>query len=208
MLFPDARLPLHIFEPRYRRLLADCLDADRSLGIVCHDETKGDSEIRRGTVGTVAHVDTVAGLPDGRSNIIVRGVSRFEVVMVLHGPSPYPMAQVAPVVDHSEPDEMLTPASREVRELVGRVGRAARTMADDASPLPELPVDAALLSFAIAQSIELDLSVRQSLLASRSPLQRLRQLEQLLHAVAPIMEERATVHGRAHANGHGPGLQA
>ena len=93
-------------------------------------------------------------------------------------------------------------------ELLSRVGKAARNIADDTSPLPDFPEDARLLSFAIAQAIDLDLSVRQSLLESRSPLDRLRQLEQLLTAVTPSIEDRSVVHARARTNGHGPSASA
>ncbi|MEP7344867.1 MAG: LON peptidase substrate-binding domain-containing protein [Gemmatimonadaceae bacterium] len=208
VLFPGARLPLHIFEPRYRRLLADCQGHDLEFGIVYREGTPRDPEIERGTVGSVAHIDTVAGLPDGRSNIIVHGVSRFEVLGVRPDPAPYLVADVQPVVDREEPEEVLRRASRAVRELVGRVGKAAQSIADDGAPMPDFPVDAASLSFAIAQSIDLDVSVRQALLESRSPLERLRQLEHLLRAVTPAMEERASTHERAHSNGRGPGVQA
>lgn len=208
VLFPAARLPLHIFEQRYRRLLADCLSSDREFGIVCRSGDATEAPISRGTIGTLTHIDSVAGLPDGRSNILVHGVSRFEVVQLQDGPTPYLIAQVEPVTDHAEPAESLMAASLEVRDLIARVGSAARTVADDRTPVPEFPDDPATLSFAIAQSIDLDLSVRQSLLESRSPLGRLRQLELLLRAVAPALEERAMVHRRARSNGHGPGIES
>lgn len=186
-------------------MLAECLEGEREFGIVCRDETRADPDVERGAVGTVAHIDTVAGLPDGRSNIIVHGVSRFEVLEVHPAVAPYLMADVQTVVDREEPADVLNAASRDVRELVRRVGKAARAIADDTTPIPDFPVEAALLSFAIAQAIDLDLPVRQSILESRSPLARLRQLEQLLRAATPAIEERATTHERAHSNGHGPG---
>jgi len=208
VLLPAARLPLHIFEPRYRRLLADCLSTDREFGIICRSADATDTTITRGTIGTVTHIDSVAGLPDGRSNILVHGVSRFEVVQLQEGSTPYLIAQVEQVTDRDEPAESLMAASLEVRDLIARVGSAARAIADDQTAVPEFPDDAATLSFAIAQSIDLDLSVRQSLLESRSPLGRLRQLELLLRAVAPAIEGRAMVHRRARSNGHGPALES
>jgi hypothetical protein len=84
------------------------------------------------------------------------------------------------------------------------VARAARTIADDASPAPELPADPGLLSFAVAAAIDFDLSRRQRLLSSRSASERLRELDALLtRAVEPI-EARAAVHVGARSNGHGP----
>ena len=101
--------------------------------------------------------------------------------------------------------EALVVADR-VRELFSRVGRAARTLADEREALPPLPEDPALLSFAVAGLIDLDAPRRQRILASRSPAGRLRDLESLLGAALGTLEQRAEVHARAKSNGHGPQL--
>ena len=90
VLFPHAPLPLHVFEPRYRRLMADCLDDDGSFGVVLiarGPEVGGGDE--RVAVGTVARVDHVDRLDDGRMLVMARGVSRISVDRWL-GESPYP----------------------------------------------------------------------------------------------------------------------
>ena len=185
-------------------MVADCLDGDHEFGIVCHDGAGPDADIVQGKTGTIAHIDRVSGLPDGRSHVVVHGVSRFEVMEVRQTPAPYLMADVQLLEDRAEPPDALSAAADDVRALVRRAASAVRAISDDASPVPDLPFDAALLSFAIAQSIDLDLSVRQSLLESRSPLERLRQLKHLLTAVIAAIEARASTRERAHSNGHGP----
>ena len=69
VLFPGTPLPLHIFEPRYRKMLADCLAGDRRFGIT--PAGKDDVMPEPGTVGCIAEVRVNQELPDGRSNVIV-----------------------------------------------------------------------------------------------------------------------------------------
>src|SRR2546422_5062931 len=80
VLFPGAPQPLHVFEPRYRQLLADCLAADRRFGIayVPAERDAGVEPLPRpGDVGCVAVIRNTQGLPDGRSNVLTVGERRF-----------------------------------------------------------------------------------------------------------------------------------
>jgi Lon protease-like protein len=205
VLFPGAPLPLHIFEPRYRQLLADCLAGERRFGIVFRPEGVPERELPPGHVGCIARIESSEPLPDGRSNVLVIGERRFVIERLLTAGAPYHEAMVHDFDDdESTATEELEPLGERVRELFERVGRAARTLADEREALPSLPDDPALLSFAIASLIDLDPSRRQRLLASRSPVGRLRDLEQTLGAALGNLEQRAEVHIRAKANGHGP----
>jgi len=204
VLFPGAPLPLHIFEPRYRQMLSDSLVGDRRFGILYRPDGVAELEIPSGHVGCVARVHTAEELPDGRSNIVVYGVERFALRQFVSAPAPYHLGDVEPYEDLPEPGGTLADVGARVRSLFARVGRAARSLSDDFDPLPTLPDDDAMLSFAIASLIDLDAPKRQELLESRSPLDRLRRIDELLaRAVEPI-EQRATVHSRAKSNGRGP----
>jgi len=204
VLFPGVPLPLHIFEPRYRQMLADCLEGDRKFGIVFRPEEVEERDLPPGHVGCVARIDKTETLLDGRSNIVVVGVERFALTRLVATPRLYHIGEVQRYDDAPEPGDALAPMAERVRTLFARVGRAARTLADDSDPVPELPSDAGLLSFAVASLIDLDAPARQRLLVSRSALGRLREIEALLgRAVEPI-ELRAAVHVRAKMNGHGP----
>ena len=86
-LFPGNPLPLHIFEPQYRRMLADCLAADRRFGITPTSQDPDPPE--PGAVGCVAEVRVNQELPDGRSNIVVVGGSRFVLSHLLDESLPY-----------------------------------------------------------------------------------------------------------------------
>jgi Lon protease-like protein len=203
VLFPSAPLPLHIFEPRYRQMLHDCIAGDSRFGIVYRPETIGETELDPGWVGCVAEVDDAHTLPDGRSNIVVHGVRRFALQRFVVSPTPYHVGEVAEYEDVPEAAETLASAAARVRELFSRVGRAARTLSDDNDPLPTLPDEPDALSFAVGAVIDMDLPRRQELLTSRSPSQRLATIEALLAGAVESLEARAKVHGRAKTNGRG-----
>jgi Lon protease-like protein len=204
VLFPGVPLPLHIFEPRYRQMLSDCLEGDRRFGIVFRPEGLGEQELPPGHVGCVAQIEKSELLLDGRSNIVVVGTERFELQRFATSTRLYHVGEVTSYDDAAEPADALDPLATRLRELFARVGRAARALSDDAEKLPPLPDDAGLLSFAVAAAIDLEPPARQRLLVSRSPLGRLRELEGLLAPAVEPIELRAAVHARAKSNGHGP----
>jgi Lon protease-like protein len=204
VLFPGAYLPLHIFEPRYRQMLSDCQRGDERFGILFRVEDLPESEIASGQVGCIAEIDTTEMLPDGRSNVLVHGVSRFVFERFVATDAPYHVGEVTDFEDIPEPAATLVEPAERVRSLFQRVGRAARTLADDSDALPELPTDPAALSFAIAAVIDLDAPRRQQLLASQSPRERLAELASLFDSAVTPLEVRAAVHTRSKSNGQGP----
>ena len=204
VLFPGAPLPLHVFEPRYQRMLADCMEGDRTFGIIYRPEGVPERALPPGTVGCVARVTSVDALPDGRSNILVSGDTRFRLVRFAESPHPYHMGVVEPYEDEHESTAPLVPVAARVRGLFDRVARAARVITEETADIPPVSENPSLLSFAIASVVDLDADARQQLLASRSPMARLRTIEALLGGAVDTLEERALVHQRARSNGHGP----
>ncbi|MGH7664559.1 MAG: LON peptidase substrate-binding domain-containing protein [Gemmatimonadaceae bacterium] len=202
VLFPSVPLPLHVFEPRYRRMLSDCLEGDRVFGVLFRPLELDERELAPGCVGCEASVVNSEELPDGRSNIIVTGGSRFALSRFVDSDHPYHVGEVERYEDLPE-SESLAPIATRLKALFERAGRAARTLADDAKPLPALPDDPALLSFTVAALIDLDSPSRQRLLSSRSARARLAELEELLHGTLGNIEMRAALHIRARSNGHG-----
>lgn len=207
VLFPGTALPLHIFEPRYRQLVADCLEREERFGIARLPDGVAERDLAPDTVGCVAEIVTTEALPDGRSNIIVRGNERFGFVSFMSSPHPYHVCSAVPVEDEFEIGAELDTLAERVRDIFRRVARAARTLSDDPDPLPELPDDAASLSFAIASMIDIGLDARQEILSSRSPLDRLRHLDTVLSAALGTIVGRAQVHTLAKTNGRGPHLE-
>lgn len=203
VLLPQAVQPLHIFEPRYRQLLSDCLAGSREFGIICRTPDVAEREIPAGTAGCVAHVESSESLPDGRSNVIVRGGQRFVLDHFVDDPAPYHVAVVHPFDDVADVTDDVSALADRLRLLFARVGRSARMLQDDTAPLPTLPHDPGALAFAIGEYIDLELAVKQRVLASRSPRDRLRQLDEVLTPIVESVEHRARIHTRAKTNGHG-----
>ncbi len=200
VLFPGTPLPLHIFEPRYKRMLSDCLAADRRFGITpLNDEPGGPQP---GTVGCVAEVRVNQELPDGRSNIVVLGGSRFVLSRLLEESLPYLVALVQTFDDDpaTEPSQEDTST---LRQLFIEYFAGLRQLNDAEPEEPTLADDARLLSFQVAGLLECDPGVKQRLLAERSTEQRVQALIQLLPVLTSAMERAIKVHQRAHTNGRG-----
>ena len=203
VLFPGTSAPLHIFEPRYRRMLADCLTSDRRFGLICLPAGLAERDLAKGRVGTVAHIDDTEALPDGRSNIAVTGEERFAFAGFVESEAPYHVAATSQYDDFPEPAAELETAAAHLKAQFTRVAKAARTLADDAAPPPTLPDDPGAMAFAIAAMVDLTTDQRQHLLESRSPLERLRGVTAMLGVAAAPLERHAEVHRRARHNGRG-----
>jgi hypothetical protein len=91
VLTPGAPLPLHVFEPRYRALVADCLAAGEPFGVVCLSAGRevGAGRVAFAAVGTLAEIREVTRYPDGRSDIMTIGTARFRLTGVDGTRKPY-----------------------------------------------------------------------------------------------------------------------
>ncbi len=201
VLFPNALLPLHIFEPRYRRLLADCLGGDGRFGLV--PPGIGREAPPAGTVGCVAEVRGAQPLPDGRSNIVVQGGRRFMVTRYVDDPAPY---LVAMVDEFDERDGTAPEALESARltELFQRYQPALRELHDLEPDDRPLPLDPAELTFHVAAALEVDAAEKQRLLELRDTAERTRRLLELLPGLAATVEAGLRTRRRARSNGKGP----
>ncbi len=196
VLFPGEMLPLHIFEPRYRQLLADCLEGDQRFGITA-SESPGP-----GTIGCVARIRGTQAMPDGRSNIVVMGESRFGVRALLAEGTPYPVAAVEEFGD--EPGTAPLPAETEaLRSLGNALRETLGVLADRPGDAVEWDEDMETLTFQVADLAQLERETRSTLLACRSTRERVRTLSSLLPAQINLLRLRAEVHVRARSNGAG-----
>jgi Lon protease-like protein len=201
VLFPGNPLPLHIFEPRYRRMLADCLAGDRRFGVT---PAEANAPPGPGSIGCVAEVRLNQELPDGRSNIVVVGGIRFVVGHLLDESRPYLVA----MVQEFEDDEGTVPSADDLaslRQLSTDYLSGLRELNDESPEVPTFPADPASLSFHVAGNIECDLGVKQRLLAERSTARRVEALIQLLPILNVAVENGIKIHRRAHTNGKGGG---
>lgn len=204
-LFPGVPLPLHIFEPRYRRLLEDVRASDNLFGLSFFDDDETGPPIPPvGHLGCVAEVTEAQQLPDGRSNILTLGLVRYRVEAYIERGDAYLVGRVAYFEDEAEDEDLLALRVKETSEVFLRIARAVRTINDDRAGLPELPgAEPERLSFLIAAAMDLDNQVKLELLELRSTAERLKRLRDLLARAVTSYEERARMHGIAKGNGHG-----
>lgn len=197
VLFPGTPMPLHIFEGRYRTMLADCLEGDERFGLIY----SATSDLPpAGSIGCTAHIHASQLLPDGRSNIVVVGESRFVVEHYLVEPVPYAVGTVAEIDDTDE--GMVAPEhARELARLGEAYLGALHELNDTGGASIEFTDDARVLSFQLSAALELDPERKQRLLSIRSTAERVRQLLRLFPPLVREMGERARVHVKARGNG-------
>ena len=190
VVFPRTQLPLHIFEERYKEMVGDAIRDNSEFGIVLVKE-KGILN-----AGCTVMVDKVLkSHPDGRMDILTRGIRRFEIVM-LNQEKPYLRGEVA-YFDDDEPD----PAPTDVQTEALRLYRSWMEL-EEKSP-NEAVLSDAQLSFQLAQGIE-DLDFLHFLLRTRSETLRLKKVAEFLSEYVPRQRMTASMKKLAPLNGHGP----
>ncbi|MFL6335591.1 MAG: LON peptidase substrate-binding domain-containing protein [Pyrinomonadaceae bacterium] len=204
VLFPGVPLPLHIFEERYRRMLADVRASNNLFGLSYFVPDAGlEDRPPAGHVGCATEVVEVQPLPDGRSNILTLGVARYRVVEYVERGDLYHVARVEFFEDEEEDAQVVGRRAEEVAELFMRIARAMRTANEERGALPDLPQDdPERLSFLVAAVVEMDAETKQRLLETRSTSERLRRLHTMLAQAVDAYEERARTHELARGNGH------
>lgn len=197
VLYPGTTLPLHLFEPRYRQMLADVRAGDARFGILTSISGVSERELPAGRVGCVADVTDVEMIPDGRANIVITGRARFALDAFVEDRAPYHVADVSFVPDLAGGSPVaLAVAADDVAQHFRRVVTAVNTINGQHAPLPSLPDDPAQLAWAIASMIDFELEPRYQLLAEREPAQRLARIDALLRNVLPDLELRAAMAAR------------
>jgi Lon protease-like protein len=190
VVFPRTPLPLHIFEERYKELVGDAIRSTSEFGIVL---AKEDGIVNAGcTVGVEKLLKTY---PDGRMDVMTRGVRRFEIVG-LNEEKAYLRGEVEFFDDDDPgpaPEEMQQKALVQYRGLLetGELRAASDPVLTD----PQL-------SFQLAQALQ-DLDFLNVLLRNRSEQQRLKQLTDYLARQVPKMKEASRMRKLAPLNGHG-----
>jgi len=180
VLYPGAPMPLHIFEPRYRRMVARCLEYDKRFGLVYHDSDESGPFLNdRGRVGTVAFIERFQLMPDGRSLILARGQDRFQIRKGIEQRELYYEAEIQPYPDQTRPRRE---AIRAVRERTLELFQAVVQRLDDApDELPGFDLDTDL-SFQLAPTVQIDARWQQSLLELREECHRLERLDAVFQA--------------------------
>ena len=205
VLFPGMPMPLHIFEDRYRQMLADVRAGNSLFALSYFDSSLSEEDMpSAGHVGCVAEVAETQALPDGRSNILAVGVIRYQAESYVERGDAYLVVRPSYFEDDEEDESDLANKSREVAGLFMRVANAIRVINDERGNLPDISdTEAQKLSFLVAAAMEIELETKQDLLELRSTSERLGRLRDLLVRVVKGYEERARLHAIAKRNGHG-----
>ena len=187
VLLPTERVPLHIFEPRYKELIGECLRSGNEFGLVLEDE-RGRREI--GTRAVVVEVLQV--FDDGRMNVVVEGHDRFRLRELTSGRT-FLTGDVEPVDD--EEDEAPTADSDRALTLFRQLVEVA------GGDVEEPDGTSGSLSFEIASRIDFGIEPKQELLELRSEPARLKHLCELLERAVEAVQREREVRERAATNG-------
>jgi len=194
VLFPHDVIALHVFEPRYRALVADCLVADGCFGVVLiarGSEVGGaDERVATGTLAAIEHADA---LGDGRWHLVARGMHRISV-RSWRPDAPYPRADVEPWPDAPPPTAgpgpapgppPSPPAAARALLAVRRARALLSELAEAPAPAPDLDAGAASAgAWRLCAAAPVNVFDRQTLLEAPGVEDRLELLADLCEATA------------------------
>ena len=190
VLLPGEQLPLHVFEPRYKELISECLTENSHFGVLHAKEQ------RIASVGCSARILSLnKTYEDGRMDLLTEGVDRFEILQTV-AERAFLQAQVLYRKDRNQAaaEEQMTLLRRLHGELLAIAGARAATETT-ASPYP--------VSYQLAGQLPLDPEFKQRLLEMRSERERIAALISFFEEVLPAMRHSAHMREKAGGNGYG-----
>ncbi len=188
VLVPTERIPLHIFEPRYRELIDECVTTDGEFGLAL---STGDGAVHE--IGTRARVaDVLEVLEDGRMNVIVEGGERFRLLELTRGRA-FTTGLVEPVADEDDPaDEGDVERALEVFGELAALAESDVDVPDPASPT---------LDWELSARVDFGVDPKQELLAMTSPRLRMARLVDVLETSLEALRAEQLLRERAGRNG-------
>lgn len=185
VLFPQARLPLHIFEPRYREMVERCLSEELAFGVLLIKEgvEVGGPAIPH-AVGTLARISDLTRLPDGRMNFVAIGVTRFRLLEQFDTRA-YATGRIVLLPDECVDETQTNSVDSDVRRWFSEyVGAIRKVSEPDRDPRElNLPDDPTMLSYIVAAVLPITALEKQTLLEIQSTRER------LLHELALLRRE-------------------
>ncbi|NND71711.1 MAG: LON peptidase substrate-binding domain-containing protein [Rhodothermales bacterium] len=189
VLFPEESLPLHIFEPRYKAMVADVLEADSEFGVVLSHEGNIAS------VGCSARITKRLSESDnGEMDIIVVGDARFQLNDLVDGRAYMQCHPTWLDEDSSERDTLMI--ERVITQHMRLLELAGRTVR------PSLYQDVEYVSYVIARNAGLDLAQKQLVLEMLSENDRISYLVDHMEKFIPEVEQIESVRKKVQSNGH------
>ena len=206
VLFPGQRLPLHIFEERYKTMIRECLEGGepREFGVVL---AKENAIVNVGCTAEV--VEVTRRYPDGRLDLVAAGRRRFEVLFVDESKDYLRAAAQFFQDDESSAPEAPETLYRSVLELHQQVlqllpqeGQEEETESPEGREKQSPEAAQSLLSFRLAGPLPLDLDFKQLLLTLRSESERLERVVEYFQHLLPRLRLAAWARAKAGGNGH------
>lgn len=188
VLFPGAPLPLHIFEPRYKEMIAECLEQGKPFGMV---RAKENAVAEVGCSAVILNV--MKHYEDGRLDIASEGKQRFSILELNHD-RPFLQAEVTWFDD----DEPAPPPSKEAETALQLHEQLFQVLGQDA----EIDRGKNPLSFQLASQLPVDLDFKQAILEMKSEAERIETLVEYYRATIPKVEKTLQARERASGNGH------
>ena len=189
VLFPGGYLPLHVFEARYRLMMRHCMDGDRRFGVALINSglEVGEPAVPE-AVGTVAKIDRVRTLDDGRMVLGVEGERRFRIVEIVER-LPYISAEVMLLEDDPAPevDESLAAAVRRAAKEHLQMLMALR---GEWTEQPRLPTDPVQLRYSVGSQLQGEVIGKQGVLEADDVSNALRLALRLLNEESAVLKER------------------
>jgi Lon protease-like protein len=189
VLLPGVPLPLHIFEPRYKEMIKECLEKKSPFGII---RVKQESFVNTGCTAEIINV--LKTYPDGRMNILVEGQKRFEVLQVNQERS-FLRAEVFYLEDEAEPA-----AAADIEKalaLHGEIMALAGAKAEETER-----TNASQIAYRLAGSLPFDPDFQQALLEMNSEARRVREIISFFERILPALHRSASAKHKAGGNGH------
>ena len=188
VLVPTERIALHIFEPRYKELIDQCIELGEEFGLVL---ATGDGAVHE--IGTRARVaKLVETLDDGSMNIVVEGGERFRLLDLTTGRA-FTTGIVEPVQDDDEP--ALSADVERALELFSELAEISDSDVDVPDPLSPI------FDFELAARVDFTVESKQELLSMTSPRARMTALVGLLEVALEAVRLELTLRERAGRNG-------
>ena len=195
-LFPHALLPLHVFEPRYRALTRDCLATPGKLMAVAMLEPGFEEHYEgRPPVKAICGVGEILQshtFPDGRYDILLRGIARVRIVEELPPHQPYRLVRAVPLVDHVEPGPALRVAHQALLALCDRLAAALPSGGDTLRAVARQESEPGPASDLIASALLTEAEERQQVLELVDVAQR---LDRVSTSIAGLVAKFTPSHG-------------
>jgi Lon protease-like protein len=195
VLFPGAELPLHIFEPRYRLMINECYGEKKPFGVVLARPESEYLQEEPYPVGTMAEIEVLDRLEDGRMNLIARGLQRFRILSQ-HREKPYLSALVEIYEDIAEPGQTLLTYADKAHNLFSSYLDILLEVVGKQDVQFSLPDEPEELSHFIAYFLDLQDEKKQHFLELTSTVQRLEGEIEALRREVPVMRQMLSMSSR------------